>query len=629
MSPGDGDGGAGGDGGGPNGDDGAVAEGPCTVLYVSEAAPPGGDGCVPGRALSSIVAALGAAKARRAPGAAGPIVTDIRVCQGTYGEFVLDFPVSLHGGYECQSWTTDTARVYPNLDRGYTTHVVNQGYPSAEATVRIIGAAVDSSVVVEGFTIRGGPVSGEGTVRSVGVAIADGAGPVVRDNLVLGGNTVADNGSIAMSVRGETAMSTPEIVHNVIRGGTSRSLQTFRQGSTGLFLRAEEAAQPGAQARVHDNVIEGGAGVAEGGASIGSVGLYLFTEGPGSFEHAIENNVIRGGTGTAKVDDFESVGSLGVYILRPGVTMRHNLIEGGAGKGTSAGASGEAVRTKQISSGLSFENNRVIAGEPLAATPSALTRAFAFFEGASTVLHVTNNFIAGAGRDATPARTAIFSAVGVNAGSHTVAIRHNTVLAPAGDGSILDIDTGSANVVTSLMVQNNLILGRNSDATFRLPDTCSLAAVVVFQSNIHVHPGAVLAKSASGSPCVGYRMADLEAALATAGAAVDGNLRAVDKEGECNGEVGTCQAWGCTAGARCGQALFTRWTNGYDQLLGADPGWRLDPAKPFFCNAVRVGRDVTTSSGAVPLGVVTTDYFGGARTAPGVSVGAHEVDDCE
>lgn len=232
------------------------------IVYVSPSGQDSNSGCRPSAPKATIGGAIAYVKTLGLKG------HEIHVCRGTYEEagLVLDYPVSLRGGYECSLWTRREPFGFTGFDPTTgravpfdTTNASIVGATGAEIAFEVRDAAVTRDVFIEGLTIRGRSAGGGMAVR-----VRGGAAPVFKNDQIFGPSSgigsLPDVGSIGVDVAEDAG---PELVNCRIDGGGGGSSSDPRGGSVGLRLATSGAVL------VHDCEIDGGRGVSKRVASFG------------------------------------------------------------------------------------------------------------------------------------------------------------------------------------------------------------------------------------------------------------------------------------------------------------------------------------------------------------------------
>lgn len=216
------------------------------ILHVSkDTGSDANDGCSIAKPMRSIGAAVARAKAL------GMKKHAIHVCRGTYVEraLVLDYPVSLRGGYECTTFQRPPDFGFPSFGAATST-AIEEEPPSAptasgRSTLQIKGAAVDGSVLVDGFTIRGPAGAGTGSALTIYAKAA----PVIRDLDVRGGATTASVGIGSLGIF--VLDASPDVISSRVNGGSGTAQSGTDPDSVGVWASGESAPRL-------ENVIVGG-----------------------------------------------------------------------------------------------------------------------------------------------------------------------------------------------------------------------------------------------------------------------------------------------------------------------------------------------------------------------------------
>jgi hypothetical protein len=543
---------------------------PCPILHVS---PDGDDvdsGCDAAAPKRTIQAAISAARSDALEGAV------IRVCAGTYaGPVVLDHPVGLEGGYDCESWGRPPGYGFPEFPEATKTEITGDG--SVAPALLVIGRAIGQQTVIDGFHVRGGRSQGS----SMALHVKDGAAPHLSNDRIEGGTGTPSEGfgSVALRTSGGAA---PLVEASWIGGGSGLA----DVGSAAVVVDSDAAPH------IRGCTLHGGAGseaLSSGG--IGSVGAYLAVSSAAGLTQALgrafEDNDIDGGTGTSSAD---ATSSAGMIVSGEGaIDLVGNRIHAGAGEGGTT--TGVIVAT---SGKARLLRNRVHGG----AGSGAVARAAVQLSSGAGQEIINNMLHGGDGADVT---------IGVAlAATETAAVVHNSIHAGLGataQGVLL------AAGVQWATIENNILFGRDSgdSASLALADCADSGPIGALRNNAIGHP---LVYTGAGPGCSGQVVAvsDIEPELTS----------------NCGPATpGPCQAFGGAAATAtvdvscqvpCGPQLFDPWTDadgGGSELLTA--GWLLGS-----------GVACAVSDGAAP-GEVTEDLFGAPRTEP-PSMGAHEHD---
>src|SRR5262249_13159708 len=145
------------------------------------------DGCTSDRPKKTIAAAVAFVRAL------GAEAHTIRVCQGDYAEnaLLLDYPVSLLGGYSCATWSRS--------DASPPVTTVTAADPEAQsAALQIQGMEITTDVTVDGFTFNA-PSAGAG-IRGEAVFVRVGASPTLTNNVMRGGGTQVSDGACTIAL---------------------------------------------------------------------------------------------------------------------------------------------------------------------------------------------------------------------------------------------------------------------------------------------------------------------------------------------------------------------------------------------------------------------------------------------
>jgi hypothetical protein len=324
--------------------DAADYDGPTgPVVYVSATTgnDATNDGLSPSRPKKTIVAGLSAAKAAHS--------IEVHVCRGTYNEYGLNLnaALSLKGAYDCTTWTRTAAYGYPSFDRVNET-VIESGNSSMPAALLVSGT-VPSSVVVDGFTIRGGS-AGTGD-PTIGIAVQDGASPVLSNNDIHGGagtqsaDAGTDAGTVAYGSVGVllTGTGTPNVHDDAISGGSSPSSSIGILSEVSLTKAGNNplanVTVSGADLTLMVSAKSDGI-VLQGGASADILQSDVYANGTPSPMCQISHGVYDLATGDVtlvgdRIFGGYCVGSYGVYLGSSGKLEADNcMIHGGEGAAT-------------------------------------------------------------------------------------------------------------------------------------------------------------------------------------------------------------------------------------------------------------------------------------------------------
>jgi hypothetical protein len=567
----------------------------CTggVVYVSPSGDDGRDGCTPctakqtiGGALASITAATagdsdagdaGHADAGHDAGDGGtfPVGMAIHVCAGTFAEpaLALTIPVSLMGGYACDTWARTTTYGYPTFD-GTNETIVTVATSQLDADAfRVAGADIDSTVVLDGLTFKG---TSSSTAGRASLVVGTGASPVISNDQLLGGSASVATGSSA--------------------------------ASTGVSIVS------GAAPEITRDSIDGGSGVATGSVQTGSIGIVVSNGSP-----RIHDATVRGGSGHGPAWGSVAIvdAANGVLTSAAGAAIRSNVIDGGTGVATQSGANWTTGIS--VAGTADILQNRIFAG---ASTGSS--RAVGILDGGTGGSTIANNMIlAGPDPDARP--------IVLQSAGPLVAF--NTVFGGAtSDTSFV----GQINVVgfQEAVVQNNILLGNGVENSAGIVvDACNSDVATIennaFGNNYH----GTYAVNGAGSGCYanwtsgnGQAVSAMQTSLMAIGVTTNGNI---GLESDCTtGQTFCTHVASCTnvpgpgadAGsdptAACLTELIAMWTvadQGKADLL--DGGLTLPATDP--CPLLNAGR---------ALSAVTDDLFGTARPSMGsISIGAYQI----
>jgi hypothetical protein len=556
---------------------GCVPGCPERTLYVSPAGDDLNYGCSKDAPKKTLGNALSTARENHIEG------HTIQVCEGTYSErgLSLDLPISLRGGYDCSFAGTGKKTILDNAD------VATSG-----ATLNVRGAEVTSSVLVDGFTIRGG-----GGDRGGGaVLVSTGAAAVLSNNEISGGDSTDAGDSIGSYGIYVQAGASPEITKNTIDGGSGTAKGSF--GSIGIAV-ARDAGKP----HIHDNRIRGGSGTSTLG--IASTGIYLSGKEP----VVVENNTIAAGGG--HVLGAAGTGGIGVFVLEAGAaTLRKNNID--AGTANCVGPC--AVHGVSISktADVQLQANRIYGGDASAAEAS--TWGVLAADSAGTVL--TNNMVHGGGK-ANVVKSATAVELRTTSGAH---VWGNTLYGSSGAAGGQGIALGITRGATGTVVQGNLATGLRSGDLGLLVFACPTgSSVQSFQNNVFLNYGTSVASTVTTTTVAcdtTSPVASVSALESFLGAGASQNARiAANCAGDGQSACRTPAA--CSSeSAACLESVFSAWStaeSGYPELMSS--GWRLRNTAPCFI--ARGGRDLQAS--------LSDDAFGTRRAMP-VSAGAEELE---
>jgi hypothetical protein len=602
------------------------------VVYVSsELGDDSYNGCSPCYPKKTIRSALemygqaGFDAAYGAGGASGDELSgySVRVCAGVYSEAGLELhqPISLRGGYDCDSWERSAGYGHPLYDAVNRSEIVNASDALQGATLIVSGADVGPSTIIDGFTIHGFAGSLDGVVA---VAVRDGAAPTISNNQIFGGEGANDPiGSIGIGVSGS---SYPDIYRNEIAGGSGTGTSV---GSAGIAVDGEPSAP-----YIHENTIDGGSGQA---FQQGSVGLYLETSGQmtDALGRPIEGNTIYGGTGLQEgpISNTRSA-SAAVWLYGTGAfDLIANEIDGGdstqAGGVMSEGGIAFAITYGGGGSeGLRILRNRIYGGE----VPGTYGQSRGIFVNGGVAsgaeLIIANNMIHGGKAydyaygvfllDADFAKIAfndIFAGIVSTATDYInpavylsssigTTLRSNIIATFADEPAVGIMSTHCPEAFPIKVLANNLVIDSpNGLLGFTTPDCGSTqyASVQVAQTKIE-----------TCTPSTAGACQDNGGSVATGNFTLRSDCT---NDSRCYDYDACNQADGSTTS--CMSLVFAGWNAGdvgKTELFG--PGWLLGTHTP--CTVVQGGAD--------PDLEFSQDLFGQQRGAPN-SIGAVEFDD--
>jgi hypothetical protein len=579
----------------------------CTggLLYVSPTGNDSASGCVQTAPLKTLAHALTLGKAQ---GAA--LVQEIHACKGTYKEagLSLDFKASFRGSYDCTTWKRTATFGYPTFDGTSVSEIdssVTSG-TSALTTLLVGGAALDKTVIVDGWTIRGSSAP----VTTIALALTAG-GALIENNQILGGSPTeasAANASIGIQI---SANGSPEIASCKIDGGggVSTSANGSAAGSIGILVAADSGSP-----NVHDNNVSGGTGSAISGD--GSVAMSL-SGGVFSAPLGIRANTLSGGTGKVTQSGIASVAV--ASVASGNVELDGNVIDGGGG---SCAAATGICRNAGVAAGvgtLIARANKIYGGD---ATGSAGGSSIGISGSGLVSFIAENNMIHGGNKSGA---TTHGSAYGIELTETTApAFRNNTIFSgTAGSGG----GTAAAGMVidpsvSGIVAENNLFASSGTrDAGLIV--SCTPSLIATFENNVFLQNTNIVVYGGGGTGTCGATaqnyptISGAEGFLTATNAAskVSGDMRfasslqcAGDSSAQCTQNIS------CTSASSCASAIFASWSaadTGYSILQSA--GWKINP----ICEVSQGGTDLSAT--------LKTDFYGATRTAP-LSAGAHEQD---
>jgi hypothetical protein len=574
------------------------------ILYVTPDGKDTDDGCSPARAKKTIGAAIARVKGEALTG------HEIHVCNGTYAEtLTLDVPVSLRGGYSCNKFERTsafglTAFGADGKATGFDGLYVTQIVPTelSPFTLRIEGASVVSSVVIDGLTVTGpSKIAASAEISNAAIAVADGAAPTIENCDVKGGAYLGDvvHGSIAIGVLTKAA---PIIRANRIVAGHGTATN---YGSTAIDV-------VGASAQVSGNAIDGGDGTSPG---IGAMGIHVMS--PDKSFTLEGNHVWVSGTGTG-------VASVGIYTMGaagPTATIRGNRLHPTASHCSSGvcflfGIIAESMAT-------SLDGNIVELGtvDSLGGGSANATRVGVSLRGLVNSRFVNNVIHGGVDNPSGNNNVNVglrVEARGLPPGApeigDTLLVAHNTLF-PGGPkyGTAFTLQLAGTKNITVL---DNLLLAPSlATATLTALDVsnCVDAAhtpvVASFRNNAFVGDTVLASIDNCGSKPVLFTAPELNTEPSFA--AEGGNLRVTTN---CNLDAVTC-AQDSTCGTNCPAVVIPTFSAAptFGEALLFAAGWKLGTATPCLVKAGGISMDPPQ------------DAAGVARTAK-PSIGAYELD---
>lgn len=398
----------------------------CPTIYVSAGGSDQNTGCDQTKPKATIASAVGYVKTLNL------VREEIHVCAGTYVEngFVLDYPVTLRGGYECALWQRAADFGWqgfePTTGAGKfgTTNATIIDPGTAQNALTISGATLDRTTTLEGFTLRGNPTAGGTTLL-----VVNGAATFISNNQILG----ATGGPFSIGLHFKDTASS-EVSHNVIRGGAGGAAAVMGAGSAGIFLEST-----GIAPTIHDNEIQSGAGKS---ANVATVGVQVSGPTQLTNNQALRNNsiIFQGSS------DPNTASSYGVWVLP---RAKADIIDNGIyGNAFAAGPSVYGAYGVYVSGdGSTIVGNRFLGGTTTGAAPKPSL--YPIWVNAAANIGITNNLI---GFEATLTTNAV--GIAAPTGSNIVRIDHNTIIVPA--NAVAD---GIAAFGTNVSVDANLVVG--------------------------------------------------------------------------------------------------------------------------------------------------------------------------
>jgi hypothetical protein len=573
------------------------------ILYVTTDGNDADDGCSPAKAKKTIGAAIARVKGEALTG------HEIHVCAGTYAENVtLDVPASLRGGYSCNKFERTAAFGLTGFGAdgqatGFDGISLTQITPTelSPFTLRITGASVVSSVVIDGLTVTGpSKIAASEEISNAAIAVADGAAPTIENCDVKGGAYAGDviHGSVGIGVLTKAA---PIIRTSRVSGGHGNSPN---YGSTGIDV-------VGASAQISGNAIDGGDGTS---ATIGAMGIHVLK--PDQSFTLEGNHVWVSGTGT-------NVASIGIYTLGsagPTATIRGNRLHPRASHCSSGGCFLFGIIAESMTTNV--EGNIVEVGtlDSLGGAGANFNRIAVSLRGLVNSRFV-NNVIHG-GVDNPTGTSNVNLALLVEPRSvsgvppeigNALLVAHNTLAAggPRSGSAIAMRLSGTKNI----SVVDNLVLDQpqvGATVTGMEISYCADAAhtpvIASFRNNAFIGDAqlAAIDNCVGGTPVFTAVGLNGESSFADKG----GNVTVMSN---CNGDTTTCvQSAAC--GANCPGLVLPGWspaTYGADLLFA--PGWKLGASTT--CLVTAGGKSLDPAK----------DAAGVTRTAK-ASIGAYELD---
>jgi hypothetical protein len=573
----------------------------CTVLYVSNTGDDKQTGCdsaLPRRTIASALATLDSQKTGG----------EVRVCAGMYKEPPLQIqsPISLRGGFACDTWQRTTNFGYPMFD-GENSVTLQCLDNNADATLTLYGNGVGRSVIVDGLIVNG---PNPGTQKGSGIFVRKGASPQISDNQILGGYASLPDGVATAGMR-IFEESSPLVMNNKIDGGSGAVEK--HAGSAGVILNSTAVGRP----YIKGNTISGGSGQSASVGS-GSVGLLIVNDATCTLDpdpknsNPIEGNTILGGSGTSA----DSSGAIGVSAqgnMGVKVDLLRNKIKGGTGTGNVSDSLGVSVSGGHVR----LLANRVYGGDN--GSKTSKTNGGVDISGIVTDVELTNNEIHAGNKAADFLSGPLSFGVRFKDVKFAVA-RHNTIFsgtaAPNGQSTAVLVGGGSL----YLSIDNNILMGSGVNGSVPLLlDSCVMAkpiapSIVFFRSNLlfNAVPDAGLLRYGTCGMGSFPTTTSLEAELQkNADTQASNNLTV---NASCAMEPGCITLSACTPGNACLSNFFEFWksnSTGYDNLF--NNGWLLHQGDP--CKVMESSFNDTNQ--------VPDDFLAQKRSMP-PSIGAHE-----
>lgn len=552
-----------------------VEAGACAVVHVSsDGGDDANDGCSSAAPKKTIAAALNVAGA------------EVHVCRGTYRETNLQMarPVSLRGGYDCQSWRRDDGFGRKGgFESPNVTQIETPDLASPFASLTIAGEKIGREVIVDGLRV----VGRDGAEGSTALSVIEGAKPTLADLQIVGGAAKVSTlviGSVGLAVLTRAA---PEVKDSDVRGGSGQG----KIGSIGVRVTD-------ANIDMHDSVVDGGSGV---GLAIGALGV-LF-DGSKAGKGTFTNDVVSWGQPTS---EGSQMGAAGMYAATGTVDVVQSAFRGGTARCHSGpctvygiiAAAGVKLRATQnlVAAGdIIGVSGSGIRGITLLGTSDALI--------ASNVIHVKSNY----------------TTIGVEADGADATILGNTIVAVSAISGAYGVVVGGANggdKGRGALVEGNVFGTTTTSSAGLRVLACDGAKVQSVKRNAFVNTTFSL-EHLNGPGC---------ATVTRQGSPRDMEGFLGDEVAKENVQVApACTSPGCIGGLACidNDACLTRLFPAFDVATSGlanvfvPKGYAVAPKAP--CAFAQGGGPASTT--------VTTDVYGTLRSTP-VSIGAAEQDDC-
>jgi hypothetical protein len=560
-------------------------------VYVSTTGDDANDGCTVTHPMKSIGAAIARVKAI---GAKDHAVT---VCRGGYKEraLVIDYPVSLRGGYECSQFTRTKDFGYPLFDAATETNIDDGNEGVDRFTLTVKGAAVTRAVVVDGFTINGAT---SGDARSIAVSVQAGAAVTLTDLKVVGGGTAAPSGIGAVGIA--SAVSSPEIARTVVHGGIGTAVDS-NADNIGIYAS-------GGAPFLHDLQVAGTAGVDR----TRSYGILVDGAAQATGANAWNHVAVSGVQATLV--------SVGIFLVgNAHLELADGLVTGGKINCQAVGCSAYGMLVS--GSVATVQSSRIYGGDLVnAGSPPYASSAFGFYVDAMGAAPsvFTNNVIVG-GNSSRRADLRVIAALFTRtAGSRLV---HNTVIVPEANGAAAGntVAIWASNGASNLEIDDNLVVGENGTALvgLHLERDCNslpLSSIKFLRGNAFVGTARVLDLYAGAAGCQFTPATTLtDAVAALPGVTTTNNVRLA---ASCDNDTGpSCLA--CSPATTCAPLVLAPWTPAVSPSaaeLFAAASYSMPSSAPCL-----------VAKGAVVLSpMVTQDAMGNPRVSP-ASIGASQI----